>query len=42
MKDILLPILTVLYLGFGYRAVQYVKFHILGITEEGTNDLIAF
>ncbi|MBR0288680.1 MAG: hypothetical protein IJQ82_06855 [Selenomonadaceae bacterium] len=42
MKDILLPILTVLYLGFGYWAVQYVKVHILGITREWTNDLIAF
>lgn len=42
MKDILLPILIVLYLGFGYWAVQYIKVHILGITSEWTNNLIAY
>lgn len=42
MKDTFLLILIVLYLGFSYWAVQYVKVHILGITEEWTNNLIAF
>ena len=42
MKDILLPILTVLYLGFGYWAVQYVKVNIMGVTAEYYTDTIAF
>ena len=40
MKDILLPILTVLYLGFGYWAVQYVKVYILNITAEYADSII--
>lgn len=42
MKDTFSLILIVLYLGFGYWAVQYIKVHILGITSEWTNNLIAY
>lgn len=42
MKEILMWLLIVVYLGFGYRAVQYIKVNILGITAEWTNNLIAY
>ena len=42
MKEILMMLLIVLYLGFGYWAIQYIKVNIMGVTAEYYTDTIAF
>ena len=42
MKDILMMLLIVVYLGFGYWAIQYIKVNIMGVTAEYYTDTISF